>query len=390
MTTFGFDLEMAWLGVVRRAGRAIAGAWTVAAASAAVFFILSLGNGLDAYLAERLQSFTPALWVDAAELAPGARGAQGASEIRASLASLRGVAAVSRTVEGTVLASREGRSAAAKIAGYEPDELLRVLPVPESAVTGRLPRESGEAALGAELARALGARPGDAVRLTGPSGRSAAVEVVGILHAGFAAVDAALVLAAFDAAADVAAESGRYGYAVAVEGGVDAEALRLEVQKATGRWTQVWYEGRRALLEAVEVEARVMFWISLAAVAAAALGSSGVAALRAAERRAETGVLLALGASRVNLLRAALAESVIGASAAAVAGALLGLAATALLARYPLQLPAAFGLEYLPVRPSWPGFLLSAGLTVAATCAAAVAPALRAARTDPVKALRQR
>ncbi len=386
MRTAGFDIELAFLRITRRKGRMIAGVWTVAIASAAVFFILSLGNGLEAYFSDRLRAFTPALWVEdvpqrADVIAP---------DIGSALAAYDGVSAVSKTVEATVLASRGDSSAGAKLTGYEADKLDRVLPITKQSVAGRLPQASGEAAIGVELAHALGVHVGDTIQLTGASGHTASALIVGLLHAGFAAVDAALVLTTFETASDVASVSGRYGYALQIEENVDLEALRLKVQADTGRWTQTWYEGRRALLEAMEVQSNVMFWISLAAVAAAALGSSGVAVLRAAEQRPESGILLALGASRANLLRTALAESAWGACAAAVAGAGIGLVAVLALGKYPVQLPSAFGLEYLPLQPSWPDFLLSAGLTVGATTVASIFPALRAANADPADVLRER
>src|SRR5690606_27173814 len=100
---------------------------------AAVTFVLSLGDGLHEYLSERLQAFTPALWVQATEppdaagrLLPHAPTSEAESshdedhEMARRLAALPGVTRVSKHVLAPVLASAGGRSAAVRLEGYEP------------------------------------------------------------------------------------------------------------------------------------------------------------------------------------------------------------------------------------------------------------------------------
>lgn len=115
------------------------------------------------------------------------------------------------------------------------------------------------------------------------------------------------------------------------------------------------------------------------ALALSAVGIYGVLSYLVVRRRQEIGVRLALGATRPDIVRMVATQSFGWLAAGAGTGLVLAvLAATA--ARSLL-----FGLA-----PSDPRALVAAGLTMAATAAAAtLLPALRAARLEPTLALRE-
>jgi len=125
--------------------------------------------------------------------------------------------------------------------------------------------------------------------------------------------------------------------------------------------------------------ARMLGGFAVLALILAAVGLNGVLGYSVARRTSEIGVRLALGATRGGILRSVLRQSLLS----VVAGAAIGLPATLLLLR-PLS-DLLYG-----VTPSDPRVLAGAvaSLFVVATAAAAV-PAWRAARVDPLVALRQ-
>ena len=91
------------------------------------------------------------------------------------------------------------------------------------------------------------------------------------------------------------------------------------------------------------------------------------------------GLLRALGARRQQILALFLAEAGLLAAAGGVSGLALGIGLAQLLhALFPA----------LPVSTPWSYALLAEGIAVAIGVAAGVVPALRAARLDPVEALR--
>jgi ABC-type antimicrobial peptide transport system permease subunit len=134
----------------------------------------------------------------------------------------------------------------------------------------------------------------------------------------------------------------------------------------------------KASLAGQDAVAAISSVFGILALALAAVGLSGLVAYMTTQRTHEIGIRMALGAGRRDVRRL-----VLGASVRLVTiGATLGMAAALALSRL------LSGLLY-QVEPYDPIVLsLSLGVLVAATLAAAYLPAARAARIDPVAALR--
>jgi len=127
---------------------------------------------------------------------------------------------------------------------------------------------------------------------------------------------------------------------------------------------------------------RLIAWLSVAfgalATLLAALGIYGVVACAVERRTAEMGIRMALGATGADVLRMVLVE----AGRLAGAGIVLGLAGAVALGR--LVKSQLFGVE-----AAYPAILLAAaGLLCAVALGAAWIPGRRAARIDPVSALK--
>jgi ABC-type antimicrobial peptide transport system permease subunit len=118
---------------------------------------------------------------------------------------------------------------------------------------------------------------------------------------------------------------------------------------------------------------------SLAALALAAVGLAGLLAYAVARRTNEIGIRMALGATRAQVRRMVLGDSLwmVG------AGVLVGVPAAWGVGRFLKS--QLFGLE--PIDPSTALFALLALIVIAGV--AALLPACRAARVSPLTALRE-
>jgi predicted permease len=106
---------------------------------------------------------------------------------------------------------------------------------------------------------------------------------------------------------------------------------------------------------------------------------------RSVARRPQTAVRIALGASRGEIVREALLESILLAVGGAIAGLIVAMTASRLL------LSLAFnGVTYLPIdtTPSWPVLGFATALAVVTGLIFVAAPAWFDTRTDPIEALR--
>ena len=140
----------------------------------------------------------------------------------------------------------------------------------------------------------------------------------------------------------------------------------------------VMQEELAAELRPARFFARAVGGFALCALLLAALGVYAVAAQHQQQRRAEYGLRLAIGAPPTRLARQSLGDSLRGGAFGIVLGAVVGWALLRLLQAQLFE----FGGGYAP----W--FLLAVAGIAAAVLGAALPPAIRAARTDPMTALR--
>jgi putative ABC transport system permease protein len=106
---------------------------------------------------------------------------------------------------------------------------------------------------------------------------------------------------------------------------------------------------------------------------------------RSSARQREMAVRLAVGASRLELVQQLMTEGLL----LALTGAAAGLLLAQTLSRFLVSLlTTANDPSFLDLRPDWRVFAFSTGIAVVTCVLFALAPALRAARTDPGDALR--
>ena len=138
------------------------------------------------------------------------------------------------------------------------------------------------------------------------------------------------------------------------------------------QWVAETLAGRR-------LQRTLLAGFAVLALALTACGLYGVVSYTVAARTREIGVRMALGAEPRRILRATLRQGLAMGAWGVVGGTLLALATTRLLRHLLYE-----------VSPTDPAVLAGSALTVLLLCAAgALVPALRAARIDPVRALRQ-
>jgi ABC-type antimicrobial peptide transport system permease subunit len=135
-------------------------------------------------------------------------------------------------------------------------------------------------------------------------------------------------------------------------------------------------------LDAALVTERLLATLStgfgLLALLLAAVGLYGVMSYTVVQRTRETGIRMALGATRLSVLARVLRETIV----MSVAGVAIGLGATVMVTKS----VAALLFELSPNDPMTLGVV--AALLIATILVAGLAPARRAARTDPIRALK--
>ena len=375
---------------------------------AALIVILSVMNGFESELRDRLLS----LAAHARVSLPGPAASAADPALAARLRALPGVTGVAPCIELSALAVHDPEMLPLVLRGIDPDAEERVAPLRPLVVEGDvagLAAGSGAIVIGSAVAEQLGVQVGDALRLLVPVvDADSRVEpvlrefrVAAVFEAGLSDHDATLALAHIAdvralAPAAVGAAQLRLRFADALQAPAAMPAVRAALR--AGESAHDWSEDHANYFRAIRIEKTMMALILLLIVAVAAFNIVAMLVMVVNDKRTDIAILRTLGARP----RAVLATFVTQGVAIGWFGVLSGLGLGVLLAlnvsRIVPVLERLLGFRmfdadvyYITRIPSelhagdlaW---IAAAALLL--TLAATLYPALRAARTPPAEALR--
>ncbi len=318
-----------------------------------------------------------------------------------------GIEAVSPRVYGFALLSTGDDSAGAQLMGVDPVREREVTRFLEGLMEGRQlsSRAMGEILLGEGLARDLQAGLGDEVAAVTQAGDgslgSALYSVAGLIKTGFPHVDRSLAILHIGDLQELLAFTPERLHEVALRIDnplrADGVAERLNQQLSPGVEARAWGDLAPQLRDYLALfESFYGFVIGFVALFAA-LGLLNTMMMAVFERTREIGMVSSLGMSPLQIMATVLIESLLLAVLGLIVGSLIMAVLMKPLSQQGLDLSRWMGeLTMLDTRMDpvirfrwiWANLWGPAlGLVLAALLAAAI-PANRAARMDPVKALR--
>lgn len=248
-------------------------------------------------------------------------------------------------------------------------------------------RASGGLLIGAELARGLGVATGALVQVITPVKRGD-FPVAGVFYTGYYPLDHGLVLLPLLLAQELLDQTGWSGYGVQVEAFPHVDQYVLPLQERTSLWVRPWYEREQALFISMSVQRVVLIWILVFSMLVSALGIMNIFLLRTWQQERNVGVFRTLGAVPVQIGALFVAQGLYYGVLGGVVGVLLSRLAVFGLGLVAIRLPQIFYLERLPI--SWAGGDLWWVLLLAVTTglAAVLWPAWRMSKVEPVEVLR--
>jgi lipoprotein-releasing system permease protein len=327
-----------------------------------------------------------------------------------AVAAVPGVAHAAAVIRGQVMATNQGRNAGVEVIGIDPADLATVPLVASPEVSmGDLARFGDGIAIGSGVARELGVRVGDRLRLISPDGartpfgtspRVSAFEVVYIFQVGRWDIDRVRVYMPFAQAQEY---FNRDGVADEIEVFLDdperVDAMVLPVLMAAGDvsiWT--WRDSSGAFLQALQMEDNIMFIILSILVLIATMNIVSGLIMLVKNKSRDIGILRTMGLSEGSVLRVFfLCGSSIGV-AGTLAGVALGsafaiwidpiFAFVNLIAGGGVWDPSVRMISSLPARLEWGDVGSAMALSLGLSFGVTIFPARRAARMNPVEALR--
>jgi lipoprotein-releasing system permease protein len=307
-------------------------------------------------------------------------------KIRAQMLAMPEVTAVSPTMQGSALAVRGDASRAITLSGVEPDSYFRIVRVPDYVVAGVARLTSEDIIIGIELARNLGATVGDKLNIQAASGANRVLTISGLVDLGNKGANQRTAYVALRTAQSLL---GMIGGVTTIDMTVRdiyaAEDIAQRIQAANAVEADSWIKTNAQFFTAVQAQKTSNTLIRLFVALSVAFGIAAVLIVSVIQRSKDIGILRAMGTSRGQILRMFLLQGGLLGFVGSLFGATLG--AFALIywhsvARQP------DGSELFPLILERQLFIATALLATLTGLLAATAPAVRAAKLDPVVAIR--
>ncbi len=307
-------------------------------------------------------------------------------KVRAQIERLPGVIAATPVVSGPGFALRGDANKAVTITGVEAESYVRVIALADKIVAGRLSVATSDIVIGIELAKDLGANVGDKVRLTSPTGASETLSVTALFDFGNKGVNERNVYIGLRGAQNLMnLVGGVSSIEIKVEDPFAAETIAQAIQAETDLEADSWIKTNAQFFTAMAAQTLsntlIRFFVGLTA----ALGIASVLVVSVVQKSKEIGILRAMGTSRAQVLRLFLLQGAAMGLVGSLFGSALGWAFLAVW-RGAAKNPDGTPIFIIDVEPSL-FVLAAAGATLVGTLAAVI-PARRAAKLDPVVAIR--
>ncbi len=313
---------------------------------------------------------------------------QGYKGIILQIDEIRGVTAVSPVATGAGFAIRGGQSRPISLVGIEEDRGSQIFDLRAVMKTGRLDLGGQGSAIGIELARLLGLKVGDKVRVVSAKQVDQVYKINGIFDSGNKNVNERsfyVSLSNGQRLNDLLGSVSRIELKVQDPFGVDP--IAAVIRGETGLKVETWKQVNSELLSGLAAQSQTTGIIRLFVMILVATGVASVLIVSVLQRSREIGILKSMGVSTGRLQGIFI---VLG-SLVGLSGALVGIGLGGSIVFLLAQIPGNSGLKpgyALPIvmqfRFVLEAFVVAAGIG----SVAAILPARRAALMNPVDVIR--
>jgi len=321
---------------------------------------------------------------------------------------VEGVIASTPFIYTQVMINNSGQVSGAVLRGVDPESAGAVVTfksmIKDGSITSLGKKIDGipSIIIGGELAKQIGAHPGNVITVISPEGKLTPLgrtpntrrfKVAAIFDSGMYEYDASMVYISLKEAQDFLALRDKVtGLEVRVEDVYKSDKISRKVQKVLGYpyWTKDWKVMNRSLFSALKLEKLTMFVILTMIVLVGALNIISTLVMVVMEKTRDVAILRAMGASARSIMTIFMFQGLLVGVVGTFAGLASGLGLCQLLAKYKfINLPAdVYYISTLPVQVEVADVSFVAAAAVVISFLATLYPSWYASRLNPVESFR--
>lgn len=374
---------------------------------ATLIIVLSVMNGFRRELLDKIVGINGHIFVSAVE-----RPLTDYGEVSDRLSKLYGIKRAIPLVEGQAFASSPSGGSGVLVRGVRGEDIARIPAIADNVRQGTIQNfeSSGGVAVGRRVAEGLGLQAGDSITLISPRGaqtpfgmtpRIKTYPITAVFEIGMSEFDATFVYMPMQ---EAQAYFNKDGDVTVIEVFLDdadkVDDARSAIEQAAERPVVMsdWRQRNKTFFSALEVERNVMFLILTLIVLVAALNIVSGLIMLVKDKSSDIAILRTMGATRGAIMRIFLVTGASIGIVGTLAGFGLGLAFSLnvesirqVLAKvtganlFPAEL---YFLSRLPAEVDGSEVVTVVALAMALSLLATLYPSWKAARLDPVQALR--
>ncbi|MBI4964231.1 MAG: lipoprotein-releasing ABC transporter permease subunit [Desulfomonile tiedjei] len=369
-----------------------------------LIIVLGVMNGFEKDLKEKILGTVSHLVV----MSHSSRTVTGWDQLMDRIKVFDGVEATTPYIYGQAMISTHGKVRGVVVRGIDTETAGKVISLPRYLQSGSLQELTqvadglGGVIVGKELALSASMRVGDLIQLISPQGKRTPIgaiprvqnfRIIGLFESGMYEFDANLVYMELSQAQKFfELGDGVTGIEVMLKDIYSAPKLGNRIESALGPpfWTRTWGDMYRNLFSALKLEKIAMFIILTFIVLVAAFNIIISLIMLVMEKSRDIAILKALGATSERIMRIFIVQGMVVGVVGTALGAVAGIVGSALLARYRIiELPKdIYTISTLPVSVEPLDVVIVCVVAVTICFLATLYPSLRAARLEPVEALR--
>lgn len=295
---------------------------------------------------------------------------------------------LSAAADGPALFSQDDETFSLSIRGFEIDEADGIYNIKDSMVEGNLPKEDYEAIIGLDLSKNASLEVNDEIEVVTNSGETKTFTITGIFDLGVASLNSLWTITTMETAQNLFSydnEVTSINMQVLDVFEADTVAQSIEESLPDGIESSNWKDENADLLSGLSGQSASSLLIQVFVMISVLLGIASILAITVVQKSKQIGILKAMGirdkTSSLIFLFQGLLLGVIG----AILGVILGLTLAYVFTKFALK------PDGNPVVPLYidPWFIAGSALVaVLASTIAALIPARKSSKLDPIEVIR--